>query len=175
MSLLQRFRKESDEHKHRLHKVLRAMDVLFIEQRGSEVDRDRDLDWEYEHMNDSVKYGKILASHRKLSIDLAACAVAIQNIGRISTGKSEGHAESGYEPARRLLMAMGAFTQSEIEQIASAVRNHSRKDRIDAPLDELAKDVDIYVRYVHGDEFKTDHEHRRLSGILLELQKKMTA
>ncbi|MEN6371628.1 MAG: metal-dependent phosphohydrolase [Armatimonadota bacterium] len=175
MSLLQRFKKESDEHKQRLSRVLHAMEVLFIEQRSSEVDRDRDLDWEYEHMNDSVKYGKILARHRNLSLDLAACAVALQNIGRISTGKSEGHAESGYEPAKRFLAALGCFTLQEIEQIASAVKNHSRKEHIDAPMDELAKDVDIYVRYIHGDEFKMAHEHRRLSTVLMEFQKKVKA
>ncbi|MEN6521891.1 MAG: metal-dependent phosphohydrolase [Armatimonadota bacterium] len=175
MSLLQRFRKESDEHKQRLPKVLHAMEVLFIEQRCFDVDRDRDLDWEYEHMNDSVKYGRILAKHRNLSADLAACAVALQNIGRISTGKSEGHAESGYEPAKSFLAALKCFTQHEIEQIASAVKNHSRKDHVDAPLDELSKDVDIYVRYIHGDEFKMDHEHRRLSAILLEFRKKAKA
>jgi len=173
MSLLQRFKKEDEERKQRLSKVLHAMEILFVEQQGADVSRDRDLDWEYEHMNDAIKYGKIIARHRKLPTDLAACAVAIQNIGRIITGKSEDHAESGYEPARRLLMRLGCFAPVEIEQIALAVKNHSRKDKQDAPLDELAKDVDIYVRYIHGDEFKTGHEQRRLSRILLELQTKM--
>lgn len=150
------------------------METLLVEQQnGSNLERDRDLDWEYEHMNDSVKYAKMLALRRKIDPDLAACAVAAQNIGRITTGRTDGHAESGYERSRHLFLALGCFTPAEVEKLAAAVRSHSHKDRLDSPLDELAKDVDIYVRYVHGEEFTAPHELRRLSAIKLELQKKM--
>ena len=173
VSLLQRLKKAGEPQKQRLPKVLHAMEMMLVEQRTSDLERDRDLDWEYEHMNDSIRYAKMLALRRKLDPDLAACSVAVQNIGRITTGKTEGHAEAGYEPAKRLLTGLGCFTPAEVEQLASAVRNHSRKERIDSPLDELAKDVDVYVRYVLGSEPTTDYEIRRLSTIKLELQTKI--
>jgi uncharacterized protein len=173
MSILQRFKKASESQKPRLPQVLRAMQLLLVQQQETDLERDHNLDWEYEHMNDSVYYAKRLAATRKMNADFAACAVAAQNIGRITTGKSEGHAEAGYELAKRFFLGLGCFTITEAEQLASAVRNHSNKDRIDTPLDELAKDVDIYVRYVHGSEFSTQHELRRLSALRLEFQKKI--
>lgn len=173
MSIFQRFKKPPEAQKHRLPKVLHAMEMLLVEHRGSDVDRDRDLDWEYEHMNESVRYAKMLAVRRKLDPDLAGCAAAVQNIGRISVGRTEGHAEAGYEPATRLFFSLGCFTPTEIRQLATTVRNHSHKDRVDAPLDELAKDVDVYVRYVQGEEFVTPHELRRLAKIKLEFQTKV--
>jgi len=173
MSFLHRLMRSAQPHKQRLPKVLHAMETILVEQRISDLERDRDLDWEFEHMNDAVYYAKMLALRRKLDPDLAGCAVAAQNIGRVSTGKTEGHAEAGYEPARRLFLGLGCFTPAEVEQLATAVRNHSLKERRDSPLDELAKDVDVYVRYVHGHEFTVEDELRRLSAIRLELQQKV--
>lgn len=173
MSILQRFKKTPEQQKHRLPKVLHAMEMLLVEHRSVDKDRDRDLDWEYEHMNESVRYARMLAGHRKLGPDLAACAAAIQNIGSITEGRTQGHAEAGYEPANRLLTALGCFSASEVHQLATTVKNHSRKDKVDAPMDELAKDVDVYVRYVQGYEVNSADELRRLSKIKLEIQTKV--
>lgn len=173
MSLLQRLKRTLQPPKQRLPHVLRAVQMLLVEQQTRDVDRDRDLDWEYEHIEQAVTYAKMLAVRRKLDPDFAACAAAAQNIGRIVFGKSEGHAETGYELARRLYAAVGCFTPVEVEQLAASVRNHSHKDKVDSPLDELGKDVDVYVRYVQGHEFTAPHELRRLSAIRLELQRKV--
>lgn len=170
MSLLSHFGKHPEPQKPRLPRVLHAMEMLLIDQKGADLDRDCGLDWEYEHMHNAAKYAKMLAAHRKLDPDLAACAAAAQNIGRLTTGRTEGHAEAGYESARRLFLGLGCFTPAEVEQLSMAVKNHSRKDRVDSKLDELEKDVDIYVRYVHGIQFTASHELRRLSAIKLELQ-----
>lgn len=158
----------------RLMKVVHAIETFMVDQQAQGLDRDRDLDWEYEHMHEAIRWAKILAAHRKINTDLAACAVATQNVGRIATGKTDGHAEAGYDVAKRLFSALGCFTPAEIAQLSSAVGNHSRKDAVDAPLDELAKDVDVYVRYLQGHEFSTPHEIRRLSAVRLELQKKIS-
>ncbi|MBI2843379.1 MAG: metal-dependent phosphohydrolase [Armatimonadetes bacterium] len=172
VSFLQKLKKP-EAHRHRLPQVLHAIEILLVEQKDRDLDRDRDLDWEYEHMNESIRYAKMLALRRKIDPDLAACAAAIQNIGRIIGGKTEGHAETGYEPAKRLLTGMGCFAPDEIEKLASSVRNHSQKETTGTPLDELAKDVDVYARYIQGDEFTSPHEERRLARIRLELQTKI--
>ena len=149
--------------------VMHAMERLLVQQEGKDIERDRELDWEYDHLRESVRYAKMVAVRRKLDPDLAACAVAVQNIGRITFGRTEGHAELGYEPAKKLLTALGCFTLEEVMQLAAAVRNHSHKERGDRPLDELAKDVDIYVRYLQGQELTEQCEHQRLSRITMEL------
>ena len=173
MSLLERLKRTPQPHKPRLSLVLHSMGMLLVEQKQINIERDRDLDWEYDHLNECVHYAKMLALRRKLDPDIAASAVAVQNIGRITSGKSEGHAEAGYELSKKLFFALGCFTLIEVERLATSVRNHSRKDKVDSPLDELAKDVDVYVRYISGDEFETSHEIKRLSTIRLELQMKL--
>jgi HD superfamily phosphodiesterase len=123
-------------------------------------------------MSEAAHHAKALASYRRLDPDLAACAAAIQNIGRITQGKIEGHAEAGYEPARKLLSSLGCFSPREVELLAASVRNHSNKGSVDSPMDELVKDVDVYVRYIQGHQFTGPHELKRLSTIRLELQAK---
>ncbi len=172
MLLLQRLRRVIHPAKPRLPKVLNAMQSLLVGQQDVSLDRDRELDWEYEHIHQSVQYARQFAALRRLDPDLAACAVAVQNIGRITTGQTEGHAEEGYDLARRLLGALGCFSNKEVEQLARAVRNHSRKAHVDAPLDELAKDVDIYVRYTQGHDFTAPAELRRLSTLRSQFQQR---
>lgn len=172
MSLIEELKNAFHPQKaHRLPRVIHAMEAFIVEQQSRNLDRDRDLDWEYEHIKESTHWAKILAMHRKMDPDLAACAVATQNIGRIATGRTDGHAEAGYDVSKRLFTALGCFTPAEVHQLASAIKNHSRKDVIDAPMDELAKDVDVYVRYLQGEELSTIDELKRLSAIRLELQK----
>jgi uncharacterized protein len=172
MSLIERLKVNLHPHQQRLPQVQHTVQMLLLEQQSKSVERDRDLEWEYEHIEQAIHYAKTLALRRKIDPDLAGCALALQNVGRIVSGKSEGHAEAGYHLAKRLFTAMGCFTPTEIEQLSTAVRNHSRKDKVDNPLDELAKDVDVYVRYVQGHEIKTEPEQRRLSTVRLEMQRK---
>lgn len=154
----------------RLPRVLGAVETLVMNEQVKAVRRDRDLDFEYEHIRETIKYAKTLAPKRKIDPDIAGIVAALQNIGRITTGVSDSHAEAGYQPAKDLLMRVGGFTPAEIEQIATAVRNHSRKDEIDAPLDELVKDVDVYARYLQGYEISKPADLSRLRKVRLELE-----
>lgn len=171
MTILALFKKPPEAQKHRLQKVLHAMELLLVKERASDIERDRDLDWEYEHMNECVRIARTLAAHRNIDPDLAASAVAVQNIGRILKGRTENHAEAGYEPAKQLLASLQCFSDKEIEQIATSVRNHSHKDRVDNPLSELAKDVDIYVRYTSGSEVIRPHDVCRLNTVQVDLKR----
>jgi uncharacterized protein len=156
----------------RLPRVMRALDMLINEERTLNKSRDRDLDEDYDYIQDAARWAKVLAARRKMDPDLAATAAVLQNIGRIVTGMHDGHAEAGYEPAKRLLVGLGCFQSGEIEEIASAVRSHSVRDVARRPLDELVKDVDVYVRYLQGYQFTESIDLVRLNGIKLELQTK---
>lgn len=164
------FRKEKRSRAERLPRVMRALDMLINEERTCNRDRDRDLDEDYDYIRDAARSAKVLAARRKLDPDLAAIASVLQNIGRITTGRHEGHAEAGYAPSKRLLSSLGCFESEEIEQIAIAVRNHSRRDIARSPLEEIVKDVDVYVRYLQGTQFTDSFDLVRLNGIQLELQ-----
>lgn len=171
MSILDHFRKPPDAGKNRLPKVLHSMETLLVQQRSNDVERDRDLDWEYEHMQQCSRIAKALAPKRGIDPDLAACAVAVQNIGRVLEGRTESHAEAGYLPAKELFTSLGCFTPKEIEMMATSVRHHSKKDRIDSDFDELAKDVDVYVRWVTGSEITRPYDHRRLVTVQVDMSK----
>jgi uncharacterized protein len=171
MSILGHFRKTSEAGKLRLPRVLHAMEMMLVKEQGSDIDRDRDLDWEYEHMQECSRIAKALAPRRGIDPELAACAVAVQNIARILNGRTENHAESGYHPAKQLFESLGCFTPREIEQMAVSVRNHSKKDMVHTPFDELAKDVDVYVRWVKGSEIARPYDQRRLGVVQADLLK----
>ena len=167
MPLFGLFKKPTQE---RLQRVLRAMDTLIMNEQVKDIERDVQLDHEHDHIREAVANAKLLASKRKMDPELSAVVAALQNIGRMVTGKSEGHAEAGYLPAKQLLARLGCFADKEIEQIAVAVRNHSRKAEKDAPLDELAKDADIYARYLQGQEFRRPADLDRLNKLRAELE-----
>jgi uncharacterized protein len=147
------------------------MEMLLVRERASSVGRDRDLDWEYEHMRECARVARVLAAHRRLDPELAACAATVQNIGRVLKGRSDSHAEAGYLPAKQLFTSLRCFTAKEVEILATAVRNHSRKERIDGPMDELTKDADIYVRYLKGSEISRPYDVRRLKAVQADLLK----
>ncbi|MDO8682021.1 MAG: HD domain-containing protein [Armatimonadota bacterium] len=167
MALFQLLKKTAPS---RAPRALCAMETLIMDQQVRNIQRDIELDFEYDHIREAVRYAKTLALKRKIDLDLAAAVAALQNIGRIVTGKSEGHAEAGYLPAKEFLTRLNCFNEKEIEQIATAVRNHSRKGEQDGPLDELAKDADIYARYLQGHEFTRSDDISRLSRIRAELE-----
>lgn len=168
MALFQLLRKPAQE---KVRRVLCAVETLIMnEQVKKDIERDVELDYEYDHVRDAVKYAKTLAAKRKIDPNIAGAAAAVQNVGRIVTGKTDDHALAGYSEAKKLLSELHCFSNQEIEQIATAVRNHSRKAEIDAPLDELCKDVDVYSRYLHGYVFTNQTDLARLNRMRVELE-----
>ena len=131
-----------------------------IDQYGMLItERDESLDWERVHMASSARLAWMLAEERGLDPELCACACTVHDYGRILTGKQAGHAETGYAPVKLFLAKLELFTPDEIEQIACAVKNHSRKSFVDAPMDEVVKDADVMDCTWYGIPFSRE-EHR---------------
>ncbi len=105
--------------------------------------RDETPNWERIHMISSARIGFILAEKRGVDPEIAACACACHDYGRILYGRQSGHAEAGYLPVKDFLRETELFSESEIEQIAVAVRNHSNKGEIGSDMEEIVKDADI--------------------------------
>lgn len=123
------------------------------EQEGKIPQRDESLDWERLHMASSARCAWLLAMERGADPELAACAAAVHDYGRILTGKQKDHAEAGYEPVKVFLKGTGLFTEGEVEIIAEAVRNHSLKTETGTVIEEIVKDADVIDCFQYGYPF----------------------
>ena len=136
---------------NRLLKLQIQLNKGIGEQEGKVAERDESLDWERLHMASSARCAWILAMQRGgCDPELAACAAAVHDFGRILTGKQKGHAEAGFIPVQHFLRDTGLFTEQEIAEIAEAVKKHSLKTEIGTPLEEVVKDADVIDCYQYG-------------------------
>ena len=138
---------------NKLYELERKLNIVIDAQEGLVSDRDETLEWEKIHMVSSGRIGYMLALQRGVEPEIAACAAAIHDYGRILTGKQKNHAEAGYEPVKVFLRETNLFTEEEIETIAIAVKNHSLKKEVGTPVEEIVKDADVIDCYQYGAPF----------------------
>ena len=137
------------------------LDVI-NQQEGKIEDRDETLNWERIHMASSARLAWEMALERKnADPEIAACAAAVHDFGRILTGRQKGHAEAGYEPVRVFLKESGLFTEEEAEIIARAVKNHSSKTETGTGVGEIGKDADVVDCYQYGYPFDRAEKETR--------------
>ncbi len=130
--------------------VQTAVLELIAAQEGREIQRDESLDWERLHLASCAALGFLMAEEQGEDPALAAVACSLHDVGRILTGKQEGHAPAGRAPARVLLERLDLFTPAEIDLVAEAVACHSDKDQIGTPLEEIVKDADVVACRQYG-------------------------
>jgi uncharacterized protein len=123
------------------------------------------LDWERIHMISCAKVGYMLATERGLDPDLAACACAVHDFGRILTGRQENHGEAGAMPVQHFLRETALFSEEEILMISLAVANHSKKGEVGSPLEELVKDADLIDYASYGQTFKRQEQKDRFKRL----------
>lgn len=128
--------------------------------------RDKFIDWERVHMASCARLGYLMAEARGVDPELAACACAVHDYGRITTGKQKGHAEAGYLPGKDFLRQTGLFTEEEIETLGVAIKNHSRKSEVGTPIEEIVKDADVIDFYQYGFGFERDEQRLRYERML---------
>ena len=152
-----------------MKKILRLQSALLKEIDKYEKlipERDHFIDWERVHISSCAKIGYMMTEKRGVDPVLAACACACHDYGRIITGKQSGHAEAGYEPVQEFLRGTELFSEDEIQQIATAVKNHSKKSEIGTPLEEIVKDADVLDFYQYGYEMPRKEQQDRLEKLL---------
>lgn len=131
--------------------------------------RDYPLAWEIVHMSSCAKIGLLLAEKRGVDPEMAAIACAIHDYGRIVTGKQANHAVDGYEPVMVFLTDCELFTPDEIEALALAVKHHSSKAVVGAPIEEIVKDADVLDCYQYGQSLERQEQRDRLKKVMAEL------
>ncbi len=132
-------------------------------------ERDYPLSWERLHLASCAKIGQLLAVKRGVNPELAAIACSLHDFGRIVTGRQANHAENGYEPVKRFLTECGGFSAEEIECLALAAKNHSSKQAVGTPLEEIVKDADVLDCHQYGQSLERPEQRERLQKVLLEL------
>ena len=153
-----------------MKKILRLQSALLKEiDKYEELipERDHFIDWERVHISSCAKIGYMLAEERGVDPILAAAACSCHDYGRIITGKQAGHAEAGYEPVKKFLKGTGLFDDDEIDQIATAVKNHSKKSEIGSPLEEIVKDADVLDFHQYGYATARQEQQDRLEKLLV--------
>lgn len=145
----------------RIYDLLDYWDVLTVE-------RDYPVIWEKAHATSCAQIGRMLAEIRSVDVEQAALACALHDIGRWKSGKQLDHASKGAGPVHRFL-AEGKYSERYIEQIAQAVINHSKKEQIGTPLEELVKDADLLDCHWHGEHIQKPYHMSRLKKALNDL------
>ena len=112
----------------------------------------------------------MLAMHRHLDRALCVAAAWLHDIALYTKNCRHGiHGEQSAELAVPYLEDAG-FSTPEIEQITTAIRHHSHKERTDDLLSELLKDADILGRYLQDGQVPADpHRHQRLIHVMKTL------
>lgn len=131
-------------------------------------ERDYPMIWERMHATSCAQIGRMLAEKRNVDMEQAALACALHDIGRWVSGRQSEHAPKGEGPARQFL-AEGIGTEETREQIVQAIINHSKKEQIGTPLEEIVKDADILDCYWHGEKIVKVHHLTRLELLLGDL------
>ncbi len=154
-----------------MKRLTKVQDMLFKYMNNVSTNNDRvyPLSWEIVHIASAPQFAKMLAEKRGVDPELAAIATTVHDFGRIVTGIQENHAEAGYLPLRNWLQELNLFNENEIEIIAAAGKNHSSKDVVGTPVEEIVKDSDIVDCYLHGHVISKKSHRKRLAKVKKEL------
>jgi uncharacterized protein len=155
---------------NRIFKMQVKMLQRIAEFENSIVNRAYPLNWERIHMISSAKIAEVLAMKRGVDPELAAVACSVHDYGRIVTGIQKGHAETGYIPIKAFLSELGFFDSNEIEIISTAAKNHSKKNEIGTPLEEVVKDADVLDCWQYNLPLEREEQKIRLENVIKELR-----
>lgn len=130
--------------------------------------REMPLDYEIVHAVGTARLTQLIAAKRGLDIEIAFILGILHDYGRIITGTKKDHARIGSTYVRDVLASSGRFSKEETEEIVKAVANHSLKDQIGGPLEELIKDADVLDSYFGGRRATKPAAEARLQSLFRE-------
>ena len=153
----------------RIIKIKNLLLKKIKEHDNKDFEREYPIDFEIVHMASSAAIGRILAKKRGVNSEIASIACILHDFGRIITGLQENHANNAYEPVKELLEECGDFTEEEIENIANAAKNHSSKNLIGTPIEEIVKDADVFDCWQYDIPMNRPEQKIRLEKVIKEL------
>lgn len=95
----------------------------------------------------------LIALARDIRMERAKIAALFHDYAQFVDNCSHAkHAELSSLYAANYLKSTGLFKQTEIDDIAYAISQHSNKDKYDSPLCEALKDADVMARFLENPE-----------------------
>lgn len=148
----------------------RALDYLcgLTACEDSVFDRSMTVNQELAHAVGTARLAQLLALKRNIDPEMAFILGLLHDIGRIVTGIKKDHALTGKDLVKGYLVESGDFSLEEIEGLVNAVGNHSFKDGVGTPLEELIKDADVLDGYFSGRPSSKPESVSRLERLLGE-------
>jgi len=147
---------------------LQEIFTLLDDLEAQTIEREYPIIWEKAHATSCAQVGRMLAEKRGVDLEIAGLACALHDIGRWVSGRQYEHAPKGEDPARAFLASKKGTTEVK-EQILQAVINHSKKDEIGTPLEEIVKDADILDCHWYGEDIMKPFHIARLKKALEDL------
>ncbi len=121
------------------------------------------------HAAGTARLAQFLAYKRNLDPEMGFIVGVLHDLGRIITGVKKDHGRVGMDFVKEYLAGTGDFSQEEIESLVEAVGNHSGKDRVGSPLEELVKDADVLDAHFSGRPSSKPESVARLEQVLEEV------
>lgn len=123
---------------NRIESVREYVDKVLLNMTDSEERR-----CAYVHLYGVAQACAMIATKRKLDLELSVIAGMLHDIYSYSAMDSADHAHKGSNMAIDILVSVGEFSDDEIKKICTAIYNHSDKDIINSEFDEMLKDADV--------------------------------
>ena len=124
----------------------------------------------YVHLYGVAQACVLLAKKRGLNEELAVMAGMLHDIYTYKVTYTKEHGEKGAAIACEILEELGITTAKETHIICNAIYNHSYKEKVGSPYDELLKDADVLQHCIYNPAFPVlEKEEKRYNSILAEL------
>ena len=123
------------------------------------------------HMFAVSNFAAMLAMKRGLDLEIALIIGLLHDVQTLMTDDPENHAELGSLRARGILYDLKIVSDTELEIICTAIKNHSSKDIVHDKYSELAKDADVLNHYFVNPTLSlyTERGNERLERLIAEL------
>lgn len=117
--------------------------------------RESSVCFELKHSSAVTQFARLLARRRGLPVEVCAAGGLLHDIYVIVDGNYGEHAAKGAPIACAMVEEVGGFSESQIRDIESIVRNHSDKHLgSDDPFAEFGKDVDVLDCFLYPGAFE---------------------
>lgn len=124
-----------------------------------------------EHLFNVANMASLLAKKEHLDSETAAIIGILHDLATYKYCSSFDHANRSSILAKDILSKSKLFSNEEILVIATAIKNHSFKERIDDQYSELIKNADLLVQHLNEPEVLFSKEKQlRLNKIFTTLQ-----
>ena len=149
---------------NRIEKVRETVDKIILDMNDNVERR-----CAYLHLDGVAQACALLAIKRKENIELAVIAGMLHDIYSYAAMDSSDHAHKGSEMARDIMNSLSIFTETEIDQVCTAIYRHSDKSIVHEQFDEILKDADVMQKVLYNPLFEIKNDQKRFDSLKEEL------